>query len=430
MSDPRFQRAALLHEQGRYALAEPELRQLLGEQPENGLAHALLALVLVELERLTEATDAARQAIHVQPGLAFAHYAHAMTLWKRNRMEDALAAVEEALRLEPEDADYHALRSAIYFDLRCWPEALAEAEAGLQFSPEHVNANNLRAMALVKLGRRAEAGATLEATLARAPENAWSHANQGWALLEAGRRKEALGHFKESLRLDPTGAHARAGIVEALKAGNPLYALMLRYFFWMGRLSGRTQGFLVLGGYFANQGLRALADAHPGWRPWIGPILAAYAVFALLTWLSRPFFNLLLRLHPIGRHALEDEPREQAEWVGCCLGMSVLTGVGWWFLRPDSLRGYGALVWLGLAIPVSAIWNCAPGWPRKAMGLYALLVALLVVLGTGLTWWPVSDSETGRTITDGAYLAIGAGAVGAFVGQWIALILGQIRPKL
>ena len=430
MTDPRFQRAALLHEQGRDALAEPELRRLLGDQPENATAHALLALVLVGLDRLAEGTDAARSAIHLEPALAFAHYAHAVTLWKRNRPDEALVAVEEALRQEPSEADYHALRAAIYFDLRCWPEALAEAEAGLQFDSEHVYANNLRAMALVKLGRKAEAGATIDATLARAPESAWSHANKGWTLLEQGRRRDALTHFRESLRLDPNEAHARAGVVEALKAGNPVYAVMLRYFLWMAKLSGRAQGALVLGGYFGNQLLRSLAASHPAWRPWIGPVLGAYTVFALLTWLAQPFFNLLLWLHPVGRHALDDRQREQAEWVGCCLGMALLSGIGWFWLRPDELRGYGTILWVGLAIPVAAIWNCAAGWPRTTMRIYALGVAFFVVSATALIWWPSSITETQRAMKDLAQLAVIGGGAGCFIGQWVAMGLSHMRPKL
>ena len=429
MTDPRFQRAALLHEQSRDALAERELRGLLGDQPENATAHALLALVLVRLDRAREGTDAALQAIHLEPDLAFAHYAHAVTLSKRDRPQEALVAIEEALRQEPAEADYHALRAAIYFDLRCWPEALAEAEAGLQFDAEHVYANNLRAMALVKLGRNTEAGATIDATLARTPENAWSHANKGWTLLEQGRRREALTHFRESLRLDPDEPHARAGVVEALKAGNPVYAVMLRYFLWTGRLSGRAQVALVLGGYFGNQILRGLAAAHPAWQPWIGPVLAAYLVFALLTWLAQPFFNLLLWLHPVGRHALDDHQRNQAEWVGCCLGMAMLAGGGWFWLRPDPLRGYGAILWVGLTIPVAAIWNCSAGWPRRVMRGYALCVALLVVLATFFTWWPSSVPQTRRALEGLAQLAVLGGAAGCFIGQWVAMGLSQVRPK-
>ena len=68
---------------------------------------------------------------------------------------------------------------------------------------------------------------------ARDPDDAFSHANQGWTLLEQGNRKKAMEHFRESLRLDPTNGWAQAGLVEAIKAGNPVYAVMLKYFLWI-----------------------------------------------------------------------------------------------------------------------------------------------------------------------------------------------------
>ena len=49
-------RAQLLLEQARYDLAEEELRQAIGEEPEPALAHALLALCLTARERFDEAT--------------------------------------------------------------------------------------------------------------------------------------------------------------------------------------------------------------------------------------------------------------------------------------------------------------------------------------------------------------------------------------
>src|SRR4030095_8491543 len=207
----------------------------------------------------------------------------------------------EAIRLEPTDADYHAMRAGIEFNERRWQEALNSAETGLHFSHEHTGCNNLRAMALVKLGRKSEAGATIQSTLARDPDNAFSHANQGWTLLEQNRRKEAMNHFRESLRLDPTNDWARAGLVEALKAGNPLYAVMLKYFFWMKNLPVRARWGIIVGGYFANRIVAGIARSNPDIAPWLLPLRILYVVFVVFTWLAYPIFNLMLFLHPVGR---------------------------------------------------------------------------------------------------------------------------------
>src|SRR6185295_5916341 len=98
----------------------------------------------------------------------------------------------------------------------------------------------------------------------------------GWALLHAGDAKRALEHFREALRLDPELEFARAGVVEALKARNPIYRVMLLYFLWMARLSGRTRWGIILGGYFGFRMLRTWADEHPDYAAYVQPLIIAY----------------------------------------------------------------------------------------------------------------------------------------------------------
>ncbi len=140
------------------------------------------------------------------------------------------AAAREAVRLDPEDADYYALLASIRVQQRQWADALHNAELGLAVAPDHVACANLKAMALVNLGRRQEADATIQTTLAKEPENAATHANQGWALLHMGDHKAAMEHFREALRLNPNMEWARQGILEALRARNPIYRILLKLF--------------------------------------------------------------------------------------------------------------------------------------------------------------------------------------------------------
>jgi len=423
---PQLQRALVLHEQGRYDMAEKELRQHLASEPNDGFGHALLAISLLEQEQLDAAEQAAREAIGNEPDLSFAHYALSRVLSARNRDEEAEAAVDEAIRLEPADADYHGAKAGIEFDRRRWQQALEAAERGLQFNPEHTGCNNLRAMALVKLGRKTEAGVTIERTLARDPDNAFSHANQGWTLLEQGRRKEAMAHFRESLRLDPTNDWARAGLVEALKAGNPLYAVMLKYFLWMQKLPDGARWGIIVGGYFLNRLLGGVAKSQPEWAPWILPFRILYVTFAVFTWLAYPLFNLMLFLHPIGRHALDREQRQQATWVGICLGLA-LASLGMWLATGQGGVLIAALVFGLLTIPTASVFGCAKGWPRMAMA------AITLVLGAaGLTAVVVLAVLNPAPKTPLA--ALGGGAfivflIGTFLSQWIANALSTQRPK-
>src|SRR6185436_9021657 len=113
----------------------------------------------------------------------------------------------------------------------------------------------------------------------KAPENAFTHANQGWTYLNKGEPKKALEHFRESLRLDPANEWARHGIVEALKARNIIYAVMLKYFLWMARLSRGARWGIILGGYFGIQLLASMARSNPAIAPWILPLRILYITF-------------------------------------------------------------------------------------------------------------------------------------------------------
>jgi tetratricopeptide (TPR) repeat protein len=426
-----LERGLLLFQQSRPELAEAELRQALAIEPHDSIGHALLALCLAQREQFKDATAEAQQAIHLQPDSAFAHYAHAHVLNDRNRPDEALPAIEEAIRLDSVDADYFALLAAIHFKERRWPRALSAAEQGLQFDPEHISCTNLRAMAMVKLGRRAEAGLTIDAALAKNPESSVTHANQGWTLLEKGEPKKALEHFRESLRLDPENEWARTGIVEALKARNVVYAVMLKYFLFMARFSTRAQWAIVLGGYFGSRFLGMLADSNPSLAPWLLPVRILYVCFALMTWMASPFFNLLLRMNRFGRLVLSREETVASNWFGACLFCAMISVAGWLAIGPSVVWQTATMVFGFLLLPVAGVFLCPSGGPRILMAVLAAGVAALGLGSVGefavATTQPTAGEAraTASTASDlFTYFLIGAVGSG-----WLVNILRSQRRK-
>lgn len=368
--EPHLQRAQLLYAQSRYDQAEREIRLHLAEEPEDFEAHALLALCLLAREKLDEAQREAGDAVHFAPDEPFPHFALAVVLLSRERLAEAEASARESIRLAPEDADGHGLLAAILGAARRWPESLASAEAGLALDPEHARCLNARAEALRGLGRTDDAEAQLADALANDPEDSETHANLGWTLLDKGKHAEALESFREALRLDPEDESARQGIVEAMKARYPLYGLFLRYFLWMARLSGKAQWAILIGGYVAYRVLLSMAKS----TPWVWPVVIVYLLFAWMTWLAQPLFNLVLRLNRFGRCALSDDQRTQSSWVGGALALSLASvgvwlGTGW--VGGLLLAGYFAF----LLVPLAAIWACPKGRSRLWMTAYSALLA-------------------------------------------------------
>ena len=378
-----FERAQLLVSQSRFDMAETSLRAALTGDPGDYRAHALLAYCLLRLGRGKDALAEADAAVAAEPGAPYAHYIRALTLAETGKRAEAKTAAREAIRLDPSDADYFALLGGIHLDDKSWSDALKSAESALVLDAEHVQAANVRAAALVKLGRGAEAGATLDSTLAREPESAVTHANMGWTLLERGDHKKAQEHFREALRLDPHQEWAREGIVESMKARNPVYRFMLQYFFFMSKLPAKGQWAVVLIALVGTRLLRGTAKAYPAFEPAAMVIGILYVLFMVATWLARPLFDLVLRLDRFGRLCLSEDQIKGSNW----LGLTLLASVAFLILRyATGLEALmmGAFGCLALSVPVAGIYQTANPKRRRFRAGFALALAALGLCALGL----------------------------------------------
>ncbi len=370
-------RARMLIERGRFDVAEQELRRELARDPDNGRAHSLLAVSLTAQKKYQQATQEAQLGIGLDPDSAYSYFAMAMALEMGDRPDEAKSAIQKAIRMDSENTLYYALLSRIHLKKRKWTKALTAAEQGLRIDPENVECTNLRAVALVKLGRREEAGLTIDSALARDPENPYTHANQGWTLLHRGDHKKAMEHFREALRLNPTSVWARSGIVEALKARNLIYRVMLQYFLWMSRLSSNARWGVILGAYIAARIVRGLSETNPSLAPYLNPLLILYGVFVFLSWTAGPLFNLLLRLNRLGRLSLTRDEIIASNWVGVCLLAALAAFVPGLLPGNEGIRGSlneAALKSLVMIVPVSGTSRIPAGRRRTILLVYTILL--------------------------------------------------------
>ncbi len=375
---PHLERARLLLQQSRPAEAEREAMQSLAARPDDPYALSLLALSRIDQCKNAEALQAAEAAVGLAPDGGYQHYIHALVLHRLDREKDSREAIAEAIRINPGDASYFSLLSSIEYARRNWPAALEAAEQALALSPEHVRAANLRAMALVQLGRKEEAMQTVDYALRRAPEDALSHANQGWNCLHRNDPRQAQEHFREALRLDPSLDYARQGMLEALKARNPVYRAMLAYFLWIGRLSRKLQWLFIIVVYFTVRFAFGLASTQPRLRWVLWPLLVLFYAFIYLSWTSMPMFNLLLRLDRFGRHVLSREQRIASNWFALPLGLALLS-LAWWALGGREEAVICAAVFALLSVCVAATFN------RRGRSRHILMAAsaILALTATG-----------------------------------------------
>jgi Flp pilus assembly protein TadD len=371
--------------QSRFEQAASELGRELAGNPDHAPARALLSTCLAELGRDEEAESEARATIAASPDFAFAHYALASVLEGQDRLDEAERSVGEALRLDAENSASHALLASIHLQRRQWEPGLAAAERGLYIDPESTECANLRAIALRQLGRSREAGREIASALERDPEDAVTHVNQGWQLVELGRYDGAMEHFREALRLDPTLDLAREGVVEVLRARNPIYRIFLRYFLFMSKLQGWAVWGVIIGFVLVSRILRTAMKQNPELMPFLMPLFVILVLFMVFTWISQPVFNLMLRLDPLGRLALTRDEIRVSNWVGGLLLAFGVLGVLWyvtWF-HPLAIA---ALACGLMVVPISGTTQCETAHSRNILRRYTIVLALLAVLAVALSF--------------------------------------------
>lgn len=168
---------------------------------------------------------------------------------------------------------------------------------------------------------------------------------------------------------------AREGIIEAIKARNLIYRLLLRYFLWMSRLTEDEQWEIRGGLYAVRQILRAGAQAFFPLYLILIPFNMLVFSLVVLTWIARPLFALLVRFNRLGRLALPKEEVIASNWVAVCLvtaGGSALLGVilrEWVFLIMVCIS-------LAMIVPVAGVFHAERGVGRTILTVYSVLLAL------------------------------------------------------
>jgi len=409
-----FERVQLLLQQSRYDMAEEQLRLWLAEQPDSAAAHSLLAIALSGQSKFRAAVHEAEKGIVLAPDIAYSYYVLAAIQHDADALGPATEAIDRAIQLDPFDADQFGLKASILLQQKEWKQALEAAEKALEIDAENVSAANTRAMALVKLGRRSEAGVTIDSALARDPENAVTHANQGWTKLEAGDHNGAMDNFKEALRLDPNLDWAREGIVESLKARNPIYRVMLRYFFWMSRLKSKIQWLIIIGAVVGIRIVNNLMESNPEFVPFGWTIIILYLAFVILTWIADPIFELLLRLNKFGRLALSDDQITASNLVGGALLLAIVFLLAGLFTANNTLY-VGAAFTAALIVPLSGIYRPSAKRSRLILGIYAGILTFLVLAGTALN---VAEINLGNLLHWGAFIGI---ILYSWVANWLII---------
>ncbi|MEL6779194.1 MAG: tetratricopeptide repeat protein [Cyanobacteria bacterium J06597_16] len=358
IQEREYDKACLLAEQGRYALAIQQALALLSVAPEHANGHNILSFCYARQQKPKEAIDAANRAIALAPTNDFHYYRLADAHDKAHHYEAAAAAIKTALELNPNRIDSYGMASLISHHRRQLKEALIWAESGLRLNPEHLTCLNLRILALVELNRIEEAEPDIVRSRQLNPEQAFPHAAAGLLALHRREQTVALDSFKTALQIDPNSDWARRGLMEAMKAKNGFYRLLLSYELWQSKFQRQRPALF--------------------WSFWLifPPVRALYGLLVLTTLFVRYLADVGLRAHPYGK--LLFSPRET--WLNNCalIALGLIALGGWRSAVVDD----SAYLGLGLLLGAIAYGSCLCwfGESKSRQIMYGLLTGVVVLI--------------------------------------------------
>lgn len=408
--DHKLNKVNILIQQHKYDEAERIIKDLLSFEPNNVYLLSLFAEVNLQLNQINIAENVIKNAIGIAPEEPHLFYIKSRIEAHKKLFEEAEFSIKQAIALNPFDADYFAMLAHYKLTAKSFQEALDIANKALEIDPENVFAINTRSTALIKLNKSDEAFNTIEGALRQDPNNSYTHANYGWGLLEKGNPKKALEHFKESLKNDPNSSYAQSGMIEALKATNPIYRLFLKYSFWMSNLTSKYQWAMLIGFYFSFKILSNIAINNEALQPFLTPIIILLAVVAFSTWVIQPISNLFLRFNKYGNVLLSKKEKISSSFVAASVAFAALGLILYMIFREERFLSI-VVVGLAMMLPLSVMFS--PSKYKYVLMIYTILLASIGVLSIFIALY------TGN-LTNGLF---GFFLLAFFIFQWVGNFL-------
>ena len=390
-------KARLLLQQDNYTKAVEFARLALQENPQDADALTVLALALSSLEQKKEALQAARDAVGLAPDAPYTYLVLASVAHDQDDLKTALEAGETCIEMDPDEASAYGIVASVHSRRSNFKKAYEMSRQGLELDPDDEYCRNVHALTLSMLGRKEEASENLSRTLTDNPDSAMTHANLGWVRLQEGREREALECFREALRLDPDHGSARDGMIQAIKARNPIFKLFLAYAHWLARMSPGVRQGLIIGLVIGVQIVSRVGRTNPELEPFTTALVLGYIGFVYTTWTIDALFNVLLFFHPFGRHALNTYEKRITFGLAAtiCLGLAFvgLSIASYFVLEGETRLGqlllYGGLCLVGMGIPVASLYRAERKDNRIILGIEVgvlILATFAAMFLTFLSW--------------------------------------------
>jgi tetratricopeptide (TPR) repeat protein len=271
--------------QGNALGAIEALRRVLADEPEDGDAHAILALALVESGRNHAAAHEAGLALALGSESELAHMAAAHARLGLRDWKKAREHIEHLLALDPARTYHHRLLAIWHAqtgDARAARHALDKA---IELDPDDADALAQRSGMFLDDGDLANAEAFARRALESEPESATAMVAMGAVELRHGRVSAARDLAVSVLMANP-GYRAALTLMAEIKLRSSLVTGLWWRFNTRLHMSGtRGAAKLLIAGFIAYR-LLDLMFADLGWRYGAFAVTALWWAFVIFTWVG------------------------------------------------------------------------------------------------------------------------------------------------
>jgi tetratricopeptide (TPR) repeat protein len=221
--------AAIHLRRGDLAEAEPHLRRVLEERPNDHDARLTLARSLMGQGRAQEAGFELAPLIGVQTAYegdrdryaqirASAHALNGDIQGASGNRARAVAEYQAAIGEKPDAAEPRVALAATLADEGKLPEAIEQLETAIRLQPRHAPAHYNLAVVLAASGKKAEAIAHYRTSIELDPHDADARNNLGYLLSEIGELDAAAEQFRRAIEIRHDFAHPHFNLARILEA--------------------------------------------------------------------------------------------------------------------------------------------------------------------------------------------------------------------
>jgi tetratricopeptide (TPR) repeat protein len=207
--DAVYERGLEHLKQGRWALGEPFLRDVLRRQPDNAAAQHNLGVAMAKLGRWHEAVGLFEDLLKRKPEMADAHNNLGLAYLDAGNPQRAEPSFRRAAQLKPASADFQTNLGVALARQERLEEAATAYRQALILRPDHAESHSNLGHVLRLLGRLDEALHHCEQACRLRASCAEAHNNRGLVHRDLGDLEAALGCYHRALELQPDHPEAR-----------------------------------------------------------------------------------------------------------------------------------------------------------------------------------------------------------------------------